>query len=446
MQSIFKIISVIIFSLLTVAYLNLSAQITPANNIISVDISTFPQNPTYTYDSCFQKGVDAGIGSVGLYQNWTMIEVAPLTYNLSLFDIANIYYPAYNMPLDLTITAIHTNNLEVPADLVATPYNNPTFINRFKAMLDSVHAHIPDVTLNSLVIGSEYDVYLGSNNTLWNNYAEFYNDIAIHAKTLWPDTKIATEITFGGLIAYNTNAQIVNTSSDYIGVSYYPLNPDFTVKPVAAIADDIEALIDLYPDKPLFFYQYGYPSSTLCNSSDFLQRDFITKTFEIWDLHPDAIKGFDFTWLHDLDPVMVDYWGDYYGLTDEVFLEYLRTIGLRTFEDMGTDKPAMQELLCQAVIHGFSDVDVECNTSISDDNLLATLTINPNPVKDYFSINGLPDNATIAIYNMFGEMVSVISQPKDKIIDVNHLTNGTYAVIIKNEDKTIAIDKLVVIK
>ena len=143
---------------------------------------------------------------------------------------------------------------------------------------------------------------------------------------------------------------------------------------------------------------------------------------------------------------MVDYWGDYYGLTDEVFLEYLRTIGLRTFEDMGTDKPAMQELLCQAVIHGFSDVDVECNTSISDDNLLATLTINPNPVKDYFSINGLPDNATIAIYNMYGEMVSVISQPKDKIIDVNHLTNGTYAVIIKNEDKTIAIDKLVVIK
>ena len=79
-------------------------------------------------------------------------------------------------------------------------------------------------------------------------------------------------------------------------------------------------------------------------------------------------------------------------------------------------------------------------------NLLATLTINPNPVKDYFSINGLPDNATIAIYNMYGEMVSVISQPKDKIIDVNHLTNGTYAVIIKNEDKTIAIDKLVVIK
>jgi hypothetical protein len=38
-------------------------------------------------------------------------------------------------------------------------------------------------------------------HTLWNNYAEFYNAIAIHAKTLWPDTKIATEITFGGLIA-----------------------------------------------------------------------------------------------------------------------------------------------------------------------------------------------------------------------------------------------------
>jgi hypothetical protein len=184
MQSFFKTISVITIFLLALAHVKLSAQINPANNIISVDISTFPQNPAYTYDSCFQKGVDAGIGSVGLFQNWTAIEIAPLTYNLSLFDIANIYYPAYNMPLDLTITPIHTNNLEVPSDLIATPYNNTTFINRFNTMLDSVHAHMPDVTLNSLVIGSEYDVYLGTNTTLWNNYAEFYNAIAIHAKNI----------------------------------------------------------------------------------------------------------------------------------------------------------------------------------------------------------------------------------------------------------------------
>jgi hypothetical protein len=266
-------------------------------------------------------------------------------------------------------------------------------------------------------------------------------------KTLWPDTKIATEITFGGLINYNSNAQVVNTNSDYIGVSYYPLNPDFTVKPITAIADNIEALIDLYPSKPLFFYQYGYPSSALCSSSDYLQRDFITKTFEIWDLHPIAIKGFDFTWLHDLDPVMVDYWGEYYGLTDEVFLEYLRTIGMRTFEGMGTDKPAMQELLCQAALNGFSDVDVECITTISDDNLVATLTIYPNPVKDYFSIKRLPENAsTITLYNMYGEMVSIIAKPKAEIIAVTHLANGTYAVVIKDGAKTIAIDKFVVIK
>lgn len=425
----------------------INAQINPTNNIISVDISTFPQNPDYTYDSCFQKGLDAGIGSVGLFQNWTAIEIAPLTYNLSLFDIANIYYPAYNMPLDLTITPIHTNNLEVPSDLIATPYNNATFINRFNAMLDSVHAHMPDVTLNSLVIGSEYDVYLGSNTTLWNNYAAFYTAVAAHAKTLWPDVKMATEITFNGLINYNTNAQMVNASSDYIGVSYYALNPDFTVKPIASLSNDFETLIDLYPDKPLFFYQYGYPSSATCNSSDLLQRDFIATTFEIWDAHPTAIKGIDFTWLHDLDPVMVDYWGDYYGLTDAIFLEYLRTIGLRTFDGMGTDKPAIRELICQAVSHGFSDVDIDCNATITAGNIIESITIYPNPVHNYLSIHPLPEAVNeIIIYNIFGDKVSLIPVSGEALVDVSNLASGSYAIVIKAGNDIIATDNFVVIK
>jgi hypothetical protein len=68
-------------------------------------------------------------------------------------------------------------------------------------------------------------------------------------------------------------------------------------------------------------------------------------------------------------------------------------------------------------------------------------------VKDYFSIKRLPENAsTITLYNMYGEMVSIIAKPKAEIIAVTHLANGTYAVVIKDGAKTIAIDKFVVIK
>jgi hypothetical protein len=199
----------------------LNAQIDPANNIIGVDIG-MPENPGFNYDSCFALGANLGMGSIGLYQNWTAIETAPNTFNLTIFDIADFYYPLYNMPVDLTIAPIHTNNLEVPSDLVSVEFNNTTFIHRFKTLLDSVKAHIPNLTLNSLVIGSEHDVYMGSDSILWAQYTEFYDSVSTYAKTLWPGLMIATELTFGGITTYNTYAQILNTNSDYIGFHTIP--------------------------------------------------------------------------------------------------------------------------------------------------------------------------------------------------------------------------------
>ncbi len=70
-----------------------NAQITPLNNIIGVDVSTFPQNASFDYDSCFALGADLGMGSLGLFQNWTAIETAPNIFNMTIFDIANYYYP-----------------------------------------------------------------------------------------------------------------------------------------------------------------------------------------------------------------------------------------------------------------------------------------------------------------------------------------------------------------
>ncbi|HCC28459.1 MAG TPA: hypothetical protein DEQ03_00110, partial [Marinilabiliales bacterium] len=148
-------------------------QITSVDNIIGIDVSTFPQNAGFNYDSCFLLGKNLGMGSVGIFQNWTAIETTPFTYDFAIMDIANYYYPAYSMPVDLTITPIHTNNLEVPSDLTSMAFDDPIFINRFKALLDSIKVHIPNVTLSSLVIGSEFDVYLGTDAALWMQYANF---------------------------------------------------------------------------------------------------------------------------------------------------------------------------------------------------------------------------------------------------------------------------------
>lgn len=437
-KSIFKVIAIVVLLYTSIA----KGQINPANNIISVDVSTFPQYPGFNYDSCFALGVNLGMTQVGIFQNWTAIETAPLTYDLTIMDIANIYYPAHNIPVDLTIAPIHTNRLEVPSDLTNVPFNSPTMISRFKALLDSIQAHSPNLVLSSLIIGSEHDAYMGANMTLWAQYTTFYDSVSSYAKTIWPGLKVATELTFTGITTMNTFAQTLNTNSDYIGVSYYPLNNNFTVKQVSTIPADFAALISLYPSKPICFYQYGYPSGTSCNSSENLQKQFITQTFTTWDTYASNIRMIDFTWLHDLDTATVNFYGTYYGITDTIFLEYLRTLGLRKWNGSGIDKPAFTELQCQARQRGYNNLNINCTpTGIKDlsskeNNIIS---IFPNPAQNELNIEMSfeLENTEIRIYNCLGQIVKMFSKTNDKNISIEtaNLSNGVYFIVIQKDGR-----------
>jgi hypothetical protein len=425
----------LMIGLFLLPFIGSMAQINPTNNRIVMDVSTFPQNNTvYNYDSCFAVGKNLGMTQTGISQNWTAVETAPNVYNFNIFNIANIYYPAHNMALDLTLTPIHTNVLEVPSDLVSTAFSSTVMINRFKKLLDSVKAHIPNVTLSSLVIGSEHDIYLGSNSSAWANYTTFYNSVAAHAKTLWPGLKVATELTFDGLTQQNTLAQAMNANSDYIGVSYYPINSNFTVKPVSTIPNDFATLVSLYPSKKLCFYQFGYPTSSTCNSSNNLQKQFITQAFTSWDNYANNIYMIDFTWIHDLDPVQVAFYSSYYGVSNPAFLEFLRTLGLRTFTGNGADKPALDELRCQAKQRGFNNLNIACSTtSVLEQTFRNENSVFPNPFKTHIEIaNADLENGYYQIVNHLGSLVKSGELHLNIKIEADELDAGIYLIRLYN--------------
>lgn len=416
---------------------NLKAQINPLRNFIGVDITTAEKND---YNTAFLLGKQLGMNSVGIYQNWTALETSPEKYNMAVLDIANYYYPSYQTAVDLTVTPIHTNNLEVPADLVNTPFDNPTFINRFKKLLDSIKAHTPNLTLSSLVIGSEHDVYLGYNALLWSRYTTFYKAVSDHARTLWPGLKIATELTFDGLTTKNAFAQTLNAYSDYIGISYYPLNADFSVKPISVLPSDFATLVGLYPEKPLCFYQYGYPSSPACNSSEEQQAQFIAQTFASWDTYASSIRMIDFTWLHDLDTAAVNHYGKYYGITSKAFLEYLRTLGLRTWSGNGVDKTAFTELQCQAKARGYHHMAIDCSGPTSVDNSPADQVHTFTNLVQGETILEVPfdlKNSEIMMYNEWGQVVKIITSMSGGSIrlETSDLANGIYYLKLQNYQK-----------
>jgi len=424
----------------------LHAQISPANNIIAVDVSTYHvQNGTSNYDSTFTIGYDIGMRQVGLFLNWTMLETAPNTYDFSLLDIANIYYPASNMAVDININPINTNRLEVPTDLTALALDDAQMISRYKILLDSVKVHLPGLTISSMIIGSEIGAYLGNDAIKWAQYTSFYEEVGTYARTLWPGLKVAVELQFSDIMNYGTYAQQINNFSDYIGVSYYPLWPDFTVKPTWMVAFDMDTLIDMYPNKPLCFYQFGYPSSPFCASSDSLQADFIHQAFTYWDVFAANIKLIDFTWITDLDTATVNYYAIYYGLADTAFLEFLRTIGLRTWNDNGADKPALNVLRCEAQQRGYNNLPILCGpTSVERVTHGALMNIFPNPNKGKFSLE-LPEDGHLVVYDLLGkELLNQAGYSGTNQINVDYLKPGIYAIKYRSTSGEINSQRLLI--
>jgi len=316
---------------------------------LAVDVSMPSDND---YNKAFEMAKGMGMERIGLFQNWDTIEPSPNNYSGQWLSIADTYYPPKKVSLDLTIAVIHTNHSTVPEDIKNKPLNDPEVIKRFKSLLDFVFSTMPNTSFASISISSESDIYLGTDEKKWDEFQAFYKEIVSYIHRKKAGIPVTTEFSFKGLTGkMKNNARAINKISDAIGVSHYPISDDFSVKDPAVIAGDFDAIISLYPDKPVLFYQLGYPSSKYIKSSEELQAQFVSETFRAWDKHRDKIKMIDFTWLHDMSPQKVDEMTRVYGISARGFTEFLASLGLRTYE--GRDKPAFQRLKDEAKLRGW---------------------------------------------------------------------------------------------
>ena len=166
-----------------------------------------------------------------------------------------------------------------------------------------------------------------------------------------------------------------------------------------------------------------------------MQTQFITQTFLSWDNYNTNIKMIDFTWLHDLSTAQVNYFSTYYGITNPIFLEYLRTLGLRQWNNNGTDKPALNELRCQAKQRGYNILPVNCSiTSLNENKKDPILSLFPNPANDRLNIDiSAEEFDGIIIYNVLGKKIEQCSFSKQ--INVSCLNNGIYFLKLINKDR-----------
>jgi hypothetical protein len=314
---------------------------------LGIDI-TLSSNNDYQYAFNFAKS--AGAQFVQLSFAWDEIESVPGVLQNNMLGIANSYYPSLNTKVALNLNVIDTTVDRLPSDLKGRRFNDPELVARFQNVLGYVFSQIPNLGLISISIGNEIDVYLDAHPTAWPDYIDFFSQVKASVAALRAGVPIGAKTTFDALVRNQANLQALNSASDALLVTYYPISSTFMVKDPTVISTDFAKIVSL-SSKPIYFLETGYPSGTLNGSSQTKQASFVKAIFAAWDKYPSQIKALNFLWLHDLTDSAVHNYTLYYGDSTGAFGSYLQTMGLRTYS--GTAKSAFTTFNNEAKLRGW---------------------------------------------------------------------------------------------
>ncbi len=438
-----------IFILLIFVTFNAYSQLPKGDRIFAWQVDMAQNN---NYDSAYAYAQTGCMESIHLFFTWSSIENSNGNFNTSYIantlDIIDIYHPAYGIKAELQIATLNTVAKETPSDLLLVNFDTPIMINRFKGFLDTLFTHIPNLELTALNIGNEANIYWGTDATKYSQYKTFLDSVIPYAKQLYfnlhgTDLKVGTTFTFDGLTSASTSAlcKSVNDSLDIVSLTYYPLNPDFTMEAPSVVSNDFANLISIYSDtlQPIYFAECGYASSDSCNSSNLQQALFFQNVFTSWDTYYDNIKYLTIFKTTDWSQQEVNDFAVYYGISDNIFLEYLRTLGVRTWNNDGTNKFAYETILCELSDRGWCSVN--CSILGIDEQIKTDFfSLYPNPTSGLINIETKKSVKKIKIYNGLGELKL---STKKTSINLNEFANGIYYLSIQFETGEIERKKLI---
>ncbi|MDF1880425.1 glycosyl hydrolase 53 family protein [Sulfurimonas sp. MAG313] len=329
---------------------DIPTQVTQEARILGMDVKEIP---SVSYSIAYGKAMSLGIREVSVSLDWSLLEPSLGSYDNTLPSIIDIFYPLQTGDLTLVLRPLDTPGPSLPAELKGRSYDDPTVIAAFEDFLTNLHAQLP--TLNAsgklkwIQIGNEIDSYLGNDSTRWKQWQTFFQAAKSKVQSLWgASIQVSSIVQFSVLNDPNKLVLYTNLLSDldHAVLTYYPLNSDFTMRPVSTVATDFAIMVNAIPNKTIALQECGYPSSAVNKSSELQQADFITAVFEAWDKNINKFSFIDLTWQYDVSSSTLDQWIIDYGMTGNInetaFREYLGTLGFNNFD--GTEKMAMQRL------------------------------------------------------------------------------------------------------
>ena len=325
--------------------------------IFSISAYPYTDPPPATTAETIQRLIDASAlarsaGTNGQFSSLLWSELEPNLNQYAADKLQNFrntmqYADDNHLQLLVGFQMINTVAREVPAELSTVAWDDATMINRFKSLLDQLIPYM-GASVRYISLGNEVDLYFeNGRSSEIPGFHVFVNTIQAYLHTQLPNAEVGVTVTAGGWLGGNVQTWLdLTADTDVMIVTYYPLNGDFTVQDPVAPAAAFPALVQLAGDRNVVLQEVGYPTSSLLNSSESKQAEFIHQVFAAWRDSGQRIEFLNLFLLHDFSSDLVNTLTTYYGISDPKFVAYLATLGLRNTDN--TDKAAWPAVLQEA--------------------------------------------------------------------------------------------------
>jgi hypothetical protein len=282
---------------------------------------------------------DAGMSLLHIAPKWGEFEKSgKFQFNADVQAVGE-FADTHGLPIALNIRIIDGNQRSMPGEYQKWRFDEERMAERLRAAIRAFPASYKEHT-RYLAIGNEADHYFGSRRDEIEPYARLIQRVLPTAQQEFPNAQFTVNFTFDA-VGDMGRYRAITDLTEFASFNYYPLNRDFTMRPVSDLRRDVDRMLDAADGKPLYIQEIGYASAERLESSPARQAEFYDTAFDILRERNDRIVGATFLFMSDLSRFIVEYLGVYYRLPNSGnFKAYLQTLGI--IEQNGTPKPAWE--------------------------------------------------------------------------------------------------------
>lgn len=316
--------------------------------LIGLQANIFANEPLTpkTANAHYQTSLEAGITFQAFDQTWAILEPRPGKYDFDDLDFQVDQAVRSNVPIAYNVRIVDTGHKSVPGFLQHRGWRDPQMQERLLALIDSLAPRFRG-HLQWIMIGNEIEPYFEAHRNEVADYSALFAVAAKRFRELVPGVQVSTTVTFDGLRLLDSLLKPLFDQSDFLSVTYYPMNPDFTFRDPGSAGSDFSRMISAAHGKEVILQEVGYASSPLNNSSEEKQARFFENVFRQLAAHRGVIVGANFLFMSDFSDTVVADLARYYNLPNaERFKSFLKTLGM--FDDKGRPKKGWEVFRQQA--------------------------------------------------------------------------------------------------